>query len=63
MNPSYRTVFKFTAGGTEKSPSIPLILPSESIFSGNTAEKCPDDFLIFIRRSKLDLEPILPCVR
>jgi hypothetical protein len=45
--PSYRTLFSFEAVGTEKSLAITLIFPSESLFTGNTAEKCTNDFPIF----------------
>jgi hypothetical protein len=49
--------------GTEKSLAIPQIFSSKPIFTGKTAEKCINDFPIFHRRSKLDLEPILPYVK
>jgi hypothetical protein len=59
----YRTVFDCSGSGTEKSLAIPMELASKSISPGKSAENAPNDFPIFLRRSKLDLEPILPYVR
>jgi hypothetical protein len=63
VDANYRTVFNYGWLGTEKSLAIPMVPSSKSIFPGKSAERCPNDFPIFLRRSKLDLEPILPYVR
>jgi hypothetical protein len=49
--------------GTEKSLAIPLISLRIRCLPAKLPKKYSDDFQIFFRRSKLDLEPILPNVR